>query len=482
MRRHRPWHILLLAFAAAALLGIACRHASGDDDAPPTAPAETTASVPVPIAARVVCSLVASNRAAAAVNVTGADGAQSAVVDGTSTWFFGDTVRTGPGGRKDVIHAAVATSRDTDASDCVDLAFKQAGGQAQPLFPRLAETTAWPDGVLAMDDGSIVFYMVKAVRESPFSWHVASVGLGRVEPGTTTATRVAESIWDEHSGFGSRIAGVRSPVRVGDEVYAYIRTDAGGIYVARAPIERMAEAAAYEYRAGDGWVRSPAEAKPMWPVEQGYVPADNGVQVTRDAASGQWMALYNGELASVQVRTAPDPWGPWSEPQTWFDCRPFVGDRYPYCYSSELHTQYDRDGGRVRYLTMSSQEPYDVSLVEVTMGVAIHEWRGPDDSRRYAAAQPEGFDDGGGVAFWASDEPRDGMVPVYETMTPTGARYSLDAQSDGRPAFYAWPEQPPEGAAIPFRPVYRWRRGDVEVLDASERPGFERGDVAFWAK
>ena len=61
-----------------------------------------------------------------------------------------------------------------------------AAGSVEPLFPRLDETTAWPDGVLPLDDGSTAFYLVKAIRESPFSWYVGSVGLGRVAASSTT--------------------------------------------------------------------------------------------------------------------------------------------------------------------------------------------------------------------------------------------------------------------------------------------------------
>lgn len=460
----------------------ACTDSSADHPgATATSEAVVGAAAPRVISARVVCSLVASNPAAASVRVTGADGAQSVAIDGLSTWFFGDTVREGAGGRKDVIHAAVATSDDGDASDCIDLRFKASGGEAQPLFPRLEETTAWPDGVLALDDGSMAFYMVKAIRESPFSWHVGSVGLGRVAAGTTTGERVAETIWDENSGFGSRIAGVRSPVRIGDHVIVYIRTDDGGIFAARAPIARMAEDKAYEYRAGDGWIRDAAEAEPMWPVERGVFPADNGVQVLRDEASDRWLAVYNGELASVRVRTAPEPWGPWSAPMTWLDCRPAVGDRYPFCYSTEIHAQYDRDGGRTRYLTISSQEPYDVTLLEVTMGVPVYEWRMPDDSRRYAPTKPEGAEsDEGSLAFWASDAPGSGLSPVYARATGEGATYGFVGEFDQQPAFYARREEPADGL-VAMRPVFRWTRDGFEVLDMAERPGFERGDAAFWS-
>jgi hypothetical protein len=215
-------------------------HAAGSD----IATAESVSyDTPVVVAARRVCRLVADNADAAAVQVSGADGAPSVFSNGKSYWFFGDTVRNGPGGRQDVIPATVATSTDFDGSDCVRMSFKQSGGVAQPLFPRLGETTAWPDGILLLDDGSMVFYMVKVQRDSPFAWHISSVGLGRVPSNSLEGVRTAESIWGEDSGFPSRITGVRSPLRDGANVVVYISTADGSNYAARVPVDRMGQLA-----------------------------------------------------------------------------------------------------------------------------------------------------------------------------------------------------------------------------------------------
>ena len=67
-------------------------------------------------------------------------------------------------------------------------------------------------GVLALADGSIGFYMVKAYRSSPFEWHVGAIGFGRVPPGSVDGVRATGRIWDDDA-FASRIAGVRCPCR-----------------------------------------------------------------------------------------------------------------------------------------------------------------------------------------------------------------------------------------------------------------------------
>jgi hypothetical protein len=366
------------------------------------------------------------------------DGSQSIAADGRSYWFFGDTVRAS-GDRQGVIPAAIATTTDTDASDCLDLEFKTApDGVVTAMFPRLDETTAWPDGVLALDDGSIVFYMVKAYRQSPFSWHVGSVGLGRIPAGSTDGERVVETIWDENSGFGARVAGVRSPVRVGGDVVVYLALEDRRNVVAKAPVGRIAEFAAYTYWDGDGWSSDPADAAAIWESEETGFPPDNGVQVSFDEALGKWVALYNDSMASVKVRLADEAWGPWSAPVAWFECRPLVQDTYPYCYTGELHRHLARDGGATQYMTIASQKPYDVSLIELHMASPIRAWRGEDGSARFAPESPgaEYLDEG--VAFYASSNPAPGLTGVYEEARDGGFRYTVSPVQGASPVFYAY--------------------------------------------
>lgn len=457
--------VVVLAFAS-----WGCRGGGGTNAT--TAEPLPNEDIPAIIAVRLVCRLVADNPQAAAVSITGADGTQSVVVDGRNYFFFGDTVRTGPAGRADVIPAAVATTSDTDASDCIDLQFKATDGVAQPMFPKADETTAWPDGVLALDNGTILFYMVKAYRQSPFAWHVGSVGLGRLPPGAITGTRLTEKIWDDQSGFGSRIAGVRSPILLGDDVIAYLRTDDGHNYAVRAPLARLQLLDAYTYWDGAGWTPDESKAEPLWTDEPSTLPADNGVQVTRDPATGKWLALYNGHLSSLKVRVADEPWGPWSAPVTWLDCRPLVDDVYPYCYTGELHTQFTSAGGATMYATISSQRPYDVALLELQRATPIREWRDGAGALRYAPASPGARYEDRGIAFYGSDRPLPGLAPVYQG---AGGAYALEGS--GTPAFYAYAS--PSAGPVHTRPVYRWTRDGIEALSARELDGWTRGTVAF---
>jgi hypothetical protein len=359
----------LAAIAALLLIAAAaCTGSAAEPEASRSAPSDATPArtAPVVVSQRVVCRIVGDMPEGDRAQVRGVDGAPSVVIGGTAYWFFGDTVRDGPAGRQDVIAASIARARGVDERGCPQLDFKQAGGTVQPMFPRHEETTAWPDGVLPVEEGSALFYMVKVTRESPFAWHVSSIGLGRFDPASMEGVRLVEAIWGEDSGFGSRLSDVRSPVRVGDNIIVYLRTEDGRNFVGKVPLARIGERDAYTYWTGTEWSPRPADAQPMWPVKPGVVPADNGISVSYDELTKQWLALYTEDLARVVARTAPQPWGPWSAPTIWIECRPLVEDVYPYCYSAEIHRELSSDPSTV-YVSFSSQKPYDVTLMEVKL-------------------------------------------------------------------------------------------------------------------
>ncbi len=471
--------IALLLFLAAWAPSSRSPTTHGAAPAPPVALYVLPANLPVAVSARLVCRLTAGNPSAEAATVLGVDGAASVAIDGVDYWFFGDTFRRGPAGRRDVIPAGFATSSDFDGRDCVDLTFKtDTDGIVQPMFPRADEATAWPDGVLPLPDGSVAFYMVKTYRQSPTQWNIGAIGLGVLPAHSVDGVRTVERIWDADSGFRGTIVGARSPVRVGDDVLVYINTDAG-TYLARAPIARMGEAEAYTYWSGAGWSGLPRDAQPMWTAEPSVLPADNGLSVSFDDASGKWMAVYNADLWRVDVRLADQPSGPWSEPITWFDCQAFSGADYPYCYSSALHSELTRDNGATVYVTFANPQPYDVALVELHLGVAIHGWVDEGNGERLAAAAPTASAVDAGVAFYASTVPWPGLAPIYEAVSGGEYRYTIFAPSpEAQPLFFAY--DAPTAGAVHTQPVYRWRRDGREALDPADRDGWVRAGVAFY--
>jgi hypothetical protein len=148
-----------------------------------------------------------------------------------------------------------------------------------------------------------------------------------------------------------------------------------------------------------------------------------------------------------------------------------VQETYPYCYTGELHRHLTK-GDAPAYMTISSQKPYDVTLIELHMGTAIHAWRSADGVLRYAAESPGDGSEDAGVAFYASMTAAPGLSAVYEERAGDGHRYSVaEAGAAGDPAFYAYSTS----VAGPIAAVA------VRELDGELVVGGNTGEVRFFA-
>ena len=109
-------------------------------------PAQTeTSSTPlidkqdvVVIGEKKLCSFVSSNQTN--VGITGEDGGESVRMGSTTYFAFGDTNTT-----SGQLPNSVATTTDTDASDCFTMTSKSSAGSAVPMLPKLStECTVLP--------------------------------------------------------------------------------------------------------------------------------------------------------------------------------------------------------------------------------------------------------------------------------------------------------------------------------------------------
>ena len=134
--------------------------------------------------------------------------------------------------------------------------------------------------------------------------------------------------------YGSGAKFVMVAMQQAADGYIYIWGTAGGAavrhsspYLARVPASEIGSLSAITYYAGS----TPAGA-PMWATEQSAAAPlfnDNPncmgeVGVERNPYLNAWMMLYNclnnspANPRGIWMRTAPEPWGPWSAPQTIF--------------------------------------------------------------------------------------------------------------------------------------------------------------------
>jgi Domain of unknown function (DUF4185) len=449
-----------------------------------------TAGAPVVVAARLVCSL--ANEDAAAASIKEFDGVTSVVAGGESFWLFGDSWLTRKRGGYLFANATVAKSADSDASDCVSLAYKASGGIAEPLLAlEKGESTAWPDGAIAIEAGNVDFYFASVKRTSSTKWNVTAIGLARFDTRSMNSRRLVEHLWDNTSEFGDAIRGARSPVLQGRHVFVFLHTTTNRLLLARVPMDSMAMPGAYSYWNGTSWSFSLANAKALWPETASDIPTQNGLSVRYNDFLGKWLAVYDRDLSTISVRVADSLTGPWSSEVQWLDCKTlFPSSVWPPCYYAEQHVELSGDEGRTIYVTVSSAPPYDVYLLELRLGAAVHQWRDDEGRVVYGTASPrDGYADEG-VSFYASDREVPGFEPIYVWTATDGERiYSTQqpgqAFNRGDAAFYAPNSSQVAGSIVPYVPVYRWDVGTDHLYSTAttglENQGYLRGDVAFYA-
>jgi hypothetical protein len=137
------------------------------------------------------------------------------------------------------------------------------------------------------------------------------------------------------------------------------------VKLARVLPQNVANLNAYEYFGGIGgdqptWVSSELNAPLI--VE----PTVGEMSVMYNQALQSWtlLSLNHNEYA-IEIRQAPEPWGPWSEP-----IEVATGVQFPGLYGSYMNPLYVENGGRTIYFTMSLWGPYDVYLVKATFATA----------------------------------------------------------------------------------------------------------------
>jgi hypothetical protein len=150
-----------------------------------------------------------------------------------------------------------------------------------------------------------------------------------------------------------------------DVLYAYGCESKGFVKpcrVARVRLGDVLDARAWSYYAGEiGWIKDSAAAVPV-------IEANNIMSVAYNRYLGTYLAVYIPPITNrVMMRTAPRPEGPWSDAVEAFPTRPPMN---VWVYDALAHPEYERDGGRIQYVTYSvttSKTTSEVRLVEVEL-------------------------------------------------------------------------------------------------------------------
>lgn len=337
--------------------------------------------------------------------IVGQDGAFSIPLNGETLWFFGDTLVGSrvpgeslwfPGGKP-------LGPEDMSGKGSIEKLYTNTGlllrektgryglrnykyicdatGQLKQLVPREAnehpdEIRVWCLHGCSIGDKVYLYYItVRMLAEGPLPVNFELVGSGlavgdklnwdfkRIPHGGSTLW------WRSHlPQFGSAVLYIQAEQRF----YIYgVKKDESGIqrcYLARVKENEVECLDKYEYLISPlpRWSNNPDEA--IWIMSQ--IP--NELSVSWNSYLGSYLAVHSLDLTGKIVgRTAPYPWGPWSEPVVlWTVEPPRLNYKIPYnhlIYAGKEHPELAEENGRVLYLTYVEFEEYFPHLVEVTL-------------------------------------------------------------------------------------------------------------------
>lgn len=247
--------------------------------------------------------------------------------EGELYFLFGDTHPSGDRSRpRDA--DLIATSRDDDPEDCLELSFIADGdGGYRPLTIPGVSSGAFnvPTGGLSANGEMYVFATTDFSPANPMGRSVlaSSDDDGRTfrfrrTVSTDKFINVAPAVVD-----GATIPGLPQPSGDVALLWASGRYRRSDPYLAVVPADRIAQAEEVRYFAGT----DPVDGRPRWSGNEPDAAPLFAESCLGELSVGwnpyleRWLMLYNcGEPESqIHVRSAELPWGPWSEPELLFD-------------------------------------------------------------------------------------------------------------------------------------------------------------------
>lgn len=337
--------------------------------------------------------------------MVGQDGAYSIPLsDGTALWYFGDTlignrryddslwypggVQIGPGDMGG--HNGIDILRTNTGAIVPPQEFSRGiqnfahildtSGSIKQLVPHAS--TESPDlyrvwclhGIQLGDTIYLGYMIVRMLAEGPMPVNFEIVGsaLARGNSADWSFNRIPAPEGDlwwhaNEPQFGSCFVDGKDGFIY---IYGVLRDSAGvqRAYVARVLPGKMENRAAYEFyqSSSNQWLAELGQASSI------MTGMPNEMSVSWNAYLSAWLAVHSLDLSgAIVARTAPNPWGPWSEPTTlWQVVPPKLPYTVPYgclIYAGKEHPEMSPDGGKTLYLTYIEFEEYFPHLVEVIL-------------------------------------------------------------------------------------------------------------------
>lgn len=205
----------------------------------------------------------------------------------------------------------------------------------------------------------------------PVNFEIIGSGLAVGNPERWSFRRLLKAgdyIWwpKDVPHFGSNILYVESENRL----YFYgMLMDSAGVqhsYIARVAVDNIENYSKYEYLISlkTEWSRDIQKAKSI------FTDVPSEVSVSYNKHLGCYLAVHSYRTSEKIVgRTAPEPWGPWSEPTVLWTVKFDDSIELPYnrlIYAGKEHPELAEENGKTIYLTYIEFEEYFPHLIRVT--------------------------------------------------------------------------------------------------------------------
>ncbi len=296
------------------------------------------------------------------VNVYGTDlGSMFGHSDGRIYFLFGDTFGApGPPGSDDWRSNTMAFSSDSVARDGIqfDGWITDVAGHAAALIEGdhdpnngLGEVTKIPTAGWSSDGRHYMWFMSVKRWGAAGQWY----------------TNFAEIAYSENNGNDWIRSGVQKPGESNFIQVAFAEYDGylyiwgipagrlGGVKLARVPPSDILDESAYSYYDGTEWLSEEADGVII------VDPPVGELSVLWNSFLQRWIMMYlNESTASIEVRQAEYPQGPWSQPT-----QVVSAVEYPALYGAYMHESYIENEGETVYFLMSQFTHYNVFLMEV---------------------------------------------------------------------------------------------------------------------
>ncbi len=337
----------------------------------------------------------------------------------------------------------LATTTDANPSDGItfDNWIVGAGGKAKELIandPGSSTETAIPTHGVSVGTTGYLFYFEGQIAPS---WTCKYSSVAKSTDGGQNWTKLPSLKWAP--GNFNQVAIYKKDGYV--YMFGIPCARAGGAKMMRVLEGSIENKAAYEYLTGYD-----AGNNPIWTANAEssaifIVPAPVGeLSVRFNNYLGQYIMMYLKDVApyTIEIRSAPNLWGPWSSPQA-----VTTGATYPCVYAPYMREGYDENNGQTVYFRLSrfcpGFNPYSTYWMKMTLNVmgSLTDSDGDgflDSVETYIGTDPA---KACGVNAWPPDVDGDGAVTILDMTNVANAfltrigdlKYNkrLDMDADG---------------------------------------------------